>query len=344
MLGESIMKIHTLILISALSLHVALATGFKDEALDVTFPEKFDPLSYQGKEQYDQPGLGYSLRYQDEKLFKIDIYIYDKGLSGIGTGINSTPVKKEFESLLQLFPLMEERGTYKDVKQLKKEIISDESSGLKFRWSRFQYRQTSAEGTSYTGMRISETYLTAKSGQFIKVRLTLKKRDFELRKADITTFIRHFSEILNSHPTDQTSAGKGDLSMVLNESLTTEHPGVMGAWLVYGGSRLAWQNGKFKENFPNARRYQFTYEEELESRTAMATVWKELKGKDDTLKEPYLDDLIKVEENGFLKEYVWQINRSERWKKPTGLKLEEFKTWGRKNIPKHKPQTRVEIK
>jgi hypothetical protein len=133
-------------------------------------------------------------------------------------------------------------------------------------------------------------------------------------------------------------------NMVLDESLMKESPSVSGAWMVYGASRLAWVNGKFKEQYPKAKQYQFSFEEELEARTAMATVWEESKSKDDTLNDLYLDDLVTIKKSGFLKEYVWQANRSEGWKKVPDLKLEEFKEWGRKNIPKHKPQTRVAIK
>jgi hypothetical protein len=187
-------------LISALSIALlfslsVIAEGVKDQNLNIEFPDKIGSLKFQSKHQYDEPGLGYSLRYQDDQLFKVDIYIYDKGRSDIGTGINTTPVKKEFEAVLQVFPLMEERGQYSDVTKIKKGITSTKN-GAQFRWARFKYKQTAAKNVSYTGWRISDTYLVAKSGQLVKVRLTLKEDDFTKRKAEITKFIDHLARIL----------------------------------------------------------------------------------------------------------------------------------------------------
>ena len=172
--------------------------GKKDDSLNVIFPERIGSLNYQYKQQYDDPSSGYRLRYEDGQLFKVDIYIYDKGLSDIGTGINGTQVKKEFEELVQVFPLMEEMGKYKDVKQLEKGIFTDEDDTLGFLWSRCQYRQSPNENVSYVGLRISETYLTAICGQLVKVRLTLKHKDYVDRKDDVGIFIAQLSKILIS--------------------------------------------------------------------------------------------------------------------------------------------------
>ena len=173
-------------------------SGIKDDSLNVIFPARIGSLNYLYKQQYDDPSSGYRLRYEDGQLFKVDIYIYDKGLSDIGTGINGTQVKKEFEELVQVFPLMEEMGKYKDVKQLEKGIFTDEDDTLGFLWSRCQYRQSPNENVSYVGLRISETYLTAICGQLVKVRLTLKHKDYVDRKDDVGIFIAQLSKILIS--------------------------------------------------------------------------------------------------------------------------------------------------
>ena len=49
------------------------AKPIKDEVLKVTFPERIGAFVLQGQQHYNSPGLGYSLRYQDESLFKADV-------------------------------------------------------------------------------------------------------------------------------------------------------------------------------------------------------------------------------------------------------------------------------
>jgi hypothetical protein len=61
-------------------------------------------------------------------------------------------------------------------------------------------------------------------------------------------------------------------------------------------------------------------------------------------KDEYWEDVKKVEEAGFLSEYVWTFFHRDAWSendKPK--KLEEFKRWQAKVIPNHKPETHGKI-
>ena len=51
------------------------------------------------------------------------------------------------------------------------------------------------------GLRISETYLSAKSGKFIKVRLTLTAEEFKERQGEIGGFMKHLASILGAQET-----------------------------------------------------------------------------------------------------------------------------------------------
>lgn len=191
----------TIVFTAYIAISVASCPGqepYKDTALDVTFPAKIGTLELRSREKYPQPELGYSLRYDDADLFKVDIYVYDKKLSDIGNGVESKRVKQEFESLIGVFELMEKAGKYKDVRQLGKGTSSFPKGSLQFLWSRCQYRQVPEEGVTYTGLRISETYLSAKAGLFIKVRLTVKEEDFKSRQNEITGFMKELASILGA--------------------------------------------------------------------------------------------------------------------------------------------------
>jgi hypothetical protein len=53
--------------------------------------------------------------------------------------------------------------------------------------------------------------------------------------------------------------------------------------------------------------------EEVEARKTMAQIWKELKEKDQSRKDTYLDQVISVYEADFMREYVWTYLRQQSW-------------------------------
>jgi len=76
----------------------------------------------------------------------------------------------------------------------------------------------------------------------------------------------------------------------------------------------------------------------------MVKVWAELKEKDSSLTDQYLDKLLLVAKSGFLREYVWKYLRRERWKQePTNLKMEEFLTWSEVYLKHHKGKTLAQV-
>src|SRR3989338_1100981 len=94
----------------------ALACGrdpLVDRELGVAFPESIASLTFEGKQQYNDPKLGYSLRYQNEDLVKADIYVYDKGYTDIKEGVSSKRVQEEFAEVINVFPDMERTGKYR---------------------------------------------------------------------------------------------------------------------------------------------------------------------------------------------------------------------------------------
>lgn len=55
----------------------------------------------------------------------------------------------------------------------------------------------------------------------------------------------------------------------------------------------------------------------------------------------YLDDLLRVREAGFLDEYVVRYFGQDHWQVPVEVKVAEFRTWQRQNLPGHSPVTRI---
>jgi len=88
-----------------------------------------------------------------------------------------------------------------------------------------------------------------------------------------------------------------------------------------------------------------TFAEEVEGRKTMAQIWKELKEKDQSCKDKYLDELIPVHEADFMREYVWTYLRQESWSgQPKDLRLEEFSQWQQLHLKEHQPETHGNIR
>lgn len=88
-----------------------------------------------------------------------------------------------------------------------------------------------------------------------------------------------------------------------------------------------------------------TFNEEVEGRKTMAQIWKELKEKDQSRTDTYLDELVLVHEADFMREYVWTYLRQQNWsKQPKDLRLKEFSQWQQQYLQGHQPETHGNIK
>ncbi len=191
-------RVFIFVFISFLIVQVSHAKdAYKDKDLDIRFPETVASLRFLDKLDLKKPGLGYDVRYQDEALFiKVDIYVYDRTYEDIGSGISSERVKVEFNSILTVFPYFERMGYYKALKEVMRGQKHYRGSSVIFLWVRHQYRQILGKGVQYSGERISDTFLSAKGGKFLKVRMTLKKEQLEEREKDIEEFMKQLAKLI----------------------------------------------------------------------------------------------------------------------------------------------------
>lgn len=82
------------------------------------------------------------------------------------------------------------------------------------------------------------------------------------------------------------------------------------------------------------------FAEEVDARSKAARTYEELSAKDKKLHDDYFEDLVKVEEAGFMEEYVWTYLRQSTWadsERPS--KLAEFASWKEANLPNHRAVT-----
>ena len=82
------------------------------------------------------------------------------------------------------------------------------------------------------------------------------------------------------------------------------------------------------------------FEEEVSARFRAAEVYRELSAKDKKLRDGYFEDLLKVQQAGFDREYIWVYLRQPTWletEKPP--RLQAFEPWAKENIASHQVVT-----
>lgn len=80
---------------------------------------------------------------------------------------------------------------------------------------------------------------------------------------------------------------------------------------------------------------------ELTARRLLLQAWDEKTLVNQDLEDTYLDKLRRVDDAGFLAEYIGHYFGRPHWRLPHGLRSEDFLSWRKSNLPRHKPQTRL---
>jgi hypothetical protein len=80
---------------------------------------------------------------------------------------------------------------------------------------------------------------------------------------------------------------------------------------------------------------------EFTARQHLLDAWEKQRAEHGRAEDPYLDDLVRVREAGFLDEYTVHYFGRKHWQVPAEVNVEEFHRWRREHLQRHKPQTRL---
>jgi tetratricopeptide (TPR) repeat protein len=103
-------------------------------------------------------------------------------------------------------------------------------------------------------------------------------------------------------PVNVTTNDKGELNMNIPANLMTGTTDGSNAWVLYGGTRIAWRKEKFAVEYPNEKEYRHSLAEEaaaLRVVVTMATSDKKVKSLN-----PSLAKLKKLDDEGLLESYI----------------------------------------
>ena len=129
----------------------------------------------------------------------------------------------------------------------------------------------------------------------------------------------------------------------LDESIMNR-PALVAIWQQYGQMKARWRDGLFRVEFPDESKYRLTLKEEFECRKHLAEQWETLKASSPKYSDRYLDNLVKVKNSRYFKEYIYSYFKKRHWKVDKDkLKLDEFKRWCKLNMKGPKKETPVKI-
>ena len=123
-----------------------------------------------------------------------------------------------------------------------------------------------------------------------------------------------------------------------------DNPALVSVWSQYGKLKVKWKTEIFRTEFPNESIYRPTFKEEYECRLHLAEQWEKLKESNPQFSDRYLDNLVKVKNSHFLKEYVYSYFKKKEWEVDKDkFFLDEFKKWRKNNLKGPKKETHIKL-
>lgn len=279
------------------------------------------------------PGMGYSRRFES-KTGWADVYFYDGGYKAWQDGIDDPHLRTVYDSVVREIQTVSGKETA--VKVLKSDTLTID--GVPYRHAVFLL---TLKGNALE----SHLFLTVLGKRIVKYRITLKTRDDPRTLAILESFIaRQTSFSRDEKPPEIAVPSKEGWGYAILLDPETKDVTVGALWLGYVGSRLEYRD---KNKIPMPDRLGLvlpSLAEEEYSRGTALKILAELKEKDPALSAPYWETLARVQQAGYLAEYLWTFHRQPNWAGVEEPKqLDAFAAWRKKHLVDHKPETRAAL-
>jgi hypothetical protein len=270
--------------------------------------------------KYDPPGMGMSWQYGMPGA-NLTVYVYDAQVADIEDGADTIPVCIEYEVAKQGVT-----QAYKDSKLLSQHLVKllpPEESPL-IREAVYEIVRDGEFATSYV-------WVTAVSGQFIKLRFSVDQRLREELPDARRAILSALGNAIKPHlaPMDP-QAKKPGTSIGVNIDSLNDDLGAAGFMYTMLLSSLA---KDAPENLPVCGGPVVpTYQTEL-------GLYRTLFVDSDDRKTRVGKQVVKAEQAGFLEELVWMELHRPSWgdTPPDGLALAEYSAWKKKNLKNFRP-------
>jgi len=308
----------------------------------IKLPQNIGPLRYTGQNRFSDRRLGRSYTFNAPGI-SLSMYVYDYGLKHIDDGPNSVALCEQFEGAKRE---IERGGNYHNV-ELRAEFSRpfDAADGAPVaREALYEFDRNDVRA-------LSALWLTAVDGQFLKLRLSLRMEVAdELDDARSQILAAMAAAIVSARsqargaaraPAARDPAPAQDSSVEVDSAAD---PGAAASWLSY-----ALELERYSREHPDLRpacggRLVPDLGAELAARRAALATYRGRAA--DARPSRYFDELSRIEEAGFLEEYLWTWLREQHRESAPSRELQvgEFEAMRRREMPGHVVQSGARVR
>jgi hypothetical protein len=298
-------------------------------------PQNIGPLRYSGENRFSDRRLGRSYAYNTTGI-SLSIYVYDYGVKGIPDGADSVPLCEQFESAkLEI----ENGGNYENV-QLRSEVGRSLSEGPEAPRAREALYELDRHGVH----AVSALWITAVDGYFVKLRLSLRSEvadELDQARIEILQAIARAIETRRRRDTRPVPEPLPEASIEVDSNFD---PDTASLWFGYAAQLVSLSRQHPETRPPCGGRLVPGFAAELAARRAMLQQYRSFDASRRVNR--YFDELLHINEAGFLDEYVWHYLRNERWDvtPPEDLDLRGFELFRERELGAHVVQSGARVR
>jgi hypothetical protein len=298
-------------------------------------PQNIGPLRYNGENRYSDRRLGRSFGYNASGI-SLSIYVYDYGIEGIPDSADSMALCEQYEGAKRE---IERGGNYENVRFLGEvsRPLNDAPAAPRTREAVYEFDRNGVHA-------LSVLWFLAADRHFLKLRLSLRAEVADELDEARTEILSALAEAIAQRRRLEPAREPTPVQEASIEVDSSYDPDTAALWLTY-----ALELVKYSREHPDTRpacggRLLAGFDAELAARRAALAQYR---GRDAAQRGTrYFDELLRVEEAGFLAEYAWHYLRDDRRdvSPPEGLRLAEFDVFRQRELATHVVQSGARVR
>jgi hypothetical protein len=297
-------------------------------------PQAIGPLRYSGQNRFNDRRLGRSYGYNTAGI-SLSLYVYDYGVRGVPDGADSVPLCEQFETAKRE---IEQGGNYENV------TLMSESSRLLADGGNAHVAREALYRFERRGIRaVSALWLTAVDGFFIKLRLSLRWEVADELDEARTHILAALQEAIESRKRKprETPPPVEEASIELGADVDTD---TAAPWFEYAAHLVTTSRSRAEIRPACGGPLIPDFAAELDARRAALAAYRARVAAHRSSR--YFDELSRVEEAGFLPEYVWHFLRDEQrdLQPPGELRMGDFAAYLQRELPDHVVQSGARVR
>jgi hypothetical protein len=295
---------------------------------DLALPQSIGVLELMGERSRadSRPGSTYSYRAAGLAL---DVDVYDYGRARLPDGVTSALLLEEFGRMRQSLQGGGARLIHDGTVALGHDVSIPAREAVLAR------RGADFAGTSYL-------WIAARGGRLYEMRFDVRagfEDDGHVSRSESLAALGDAIARPSAAPS-VASAPPVDVAILWDPATPpSERP----LWTIYLYTRAALVAAESDGTRLPLGDHTASFAEEVRARLIAVHLFQQMRRRDPTFRSAYFADLDRVEDSGFLPEYVWRYLRNPSWAQPDGLKLAAFDAWRAVHLRNHVPVTHGRI-